>query len=60
MIIFYMIPGHTKFICDASFGSIKKLYKDSHINIVDDVEKVINESSRNNKSIRYNDDLGWR
>jgi len=55
-----MIPGHTKFICDASFGSIKKLYKDSYINTVDDVKNVINESSGNNKSIRYNDGLGWK
>jgi len=40
-----MIPGHTKFICDAKFGSIKKLYKTSLINTVDNVEEVINNSS---------------
>jgi len=56
----FMIPGHTKFICDAKFGSIKKLYKTSHINTVDDVEKVINNSSKYNKSIRYNNGLGWK
>jgi len=55
----FMIPGHTKFICDAEFGSIKKAYKTSHINTVDDVERVINGSSIHNKSIRYNNGLGW-
>ena len=55
-----MIPGHTKFIWDAEFGSIKKAYKSSHINTVDDVEMVINGSSTHNKSIRYNNGLGWR
>lgn len=54
----FMIPGHTKFICDAEFGSIKKLYKTSCINIVDDVEEVINKSSNHNKSIRYKNG-GW-
>jgi len=56
----FMIPGHTKFICDAKFGSIKKAYKTSHINIVDDVEMVINKSSIYNKSIRYDNGIGWK
>ncbi|MDW3631333.1 MAG: hypothetical protein QOK71_07840, partial [Nitrososphaeraceae archaeon] len=56
----FMIPGHTKFICDAKFGSIKKLYKTSLINTVDDVEEVINNSSEYNKSIRYKNGLGWK
>ena len=48
-----------KFIFDAEFGSIKKAYKNSCINTVDDVEMVINRSSIHNKSIRYNNGLGW-
>src|SRR5688572_26118488 len=52
-----MIPGHTKFICDPEFGSIKKAYKNSHINTVG---MVINRSSIHNKSIRYNNGLGWK
>jgi hypothetical protein len=56
----FMIPGHTKFICDAEFGSIKKAYKDSRINTVDDVEMVINKSSIHNKSIRYDNGIGWK
>src|SRR5688572_1648832 len=56
----FMIPGHTKFICDAEFGSIKKAYKNSHINTVDDVEMVINKTSVHNKSIRYDNGIGWK
>ena len=55
----FMIPGHTKFICDSFCGFIKKKYRDRCINIVDDVEKAINDSSRNNGSIRYNNGSGW-
>lgn len=55
----FMIPGHTKFICDSFFGLIKKTYRNRRINIVDDVEKSINDSSIGNKSIRYNNGLGW-
>ena len=55
-----MIPEHTKFICDAEFGSIKKVYKTSHMNIVDDVGDVINRSSNHNKSIRYKNGPGWK
>jgi hypothetical protein len=56
----FMIPGHTKFICDAKFGSIKKVYKSNLINTVDDVEEVINNSSNHNKSIRYKNGSGWK
>ena len=55
----FMIPGHTKFICDANFGHIKSKYKKRCINIVDDVERAINDSSMNNEAIRYNNG-GWR
>ena len=41
----FMIPGHTKFICDSCFGLIKILYRKSKVNTVDDVVSVINRST---------------
>jgi hypothetical protein len=58
----FMIPGHTKFICDGFFGLIKKAYRNRVINTVDHVEEAINDSSknRNNQSIRYKNGMGWK
>ena len=57
----FMIPGHTKFVCDGFFGSIKKIYRNSCINTVDHVEEAINNSTinHNNQSIRYENGTGW-
>ncbi len=41
----FMIPGHTKFICDSCFGLIKILYRKSKVNTVDDVVSIINRST---------------
>ena len=40
-----MIPGHTKFKCDSSFGLIKKLYHKTIVNCVDDIVEVVKKSS---------------
>ena len=58
----FMIPGHTKFVCDGFFGSIKKVYRNRCINTVDHVEEAINDSTtkHNNESIRYKGGMGWR
>jgi len=58
----FMIAGHTKFICDGFFGSIKKVYRNRCINTVDHVEEAINDSTieNNNKSLRYKNGVGWR
>jgi len=45
----FMIPGHTKFICDSLFGKIKKTYRNQKVNTVDDVE-----------GLRYNGGIGWK
>ncbi|CAG8845929.1 28257_t:CDS:2, partial [Gigaspora margarita] len=55
----FMIPGHTKFICDSFFGKIKKLYRTRKINILTDIEQVINDSSKGNTAILYKNKLGW-
>src|SRR4051812_11915267 len=40
-----MIPGHTKFKCDGSFGLIKKLYRKTRVDCLDHVVEVIKKSS---------------
>src|SRR5690349_3578833 len=41
----FMIPGHTKFKCDGSFGLIKRLYRKSTVDCVDHVAEVVKRSS---------------
>ncbi|RIA93944.1 hypothetical protein C1645_593442 [Glomus cerebriforme] len=41
----FMIPDHTKFICDSYFGLIKILYQKSKVNTIDDVASIINNST---------------
>ena len=40
-----MIPGHTKFKCDGSFGLIKKLYRKTSVDCMDHVVEVVKRSS---------------
>jgi len=40
-----MIPGHTKFKCDGSFGLIKKLYRKTRVDCLDHVVDVVKRSS---------------
>ena len=54
-----MIPGHTKFICNSFFGNIKKIYRAQRVNNLDDVEWIINHSSKSNEGLKYNNRNGW-
>ncbi|EXX55226.1 hypothetical protein RirG_227250 [Rhizophagus irregularis DAOM 197198w] len=38
----FMIPSHTKFICDSFFGHIKKVYWKHKVNTINDVKNIIN------------------
>src|SRR6266498_1971444 len=51
-----MIPEHTKFKCDSSFGLIKKLYRKTTVDCINHIVKVIKTSSISglNKTQRYN------
>src|SRR5215216_1078874 len=40
-----MIPGHTKFKCDGSFGMIKKLYRRTRVDCLEHMVEVIKKSS---------------
>ena len=50
-----MVPGHTKFKCDGSFGLIEKLYR-TIVDYVDHIVKVVKNSSTAglNKAQRHN------
>src|SRR5215468_2943467 len=37
----FMVPGHTKFKCDGSFGLIKRLYRNTTVECVDHVVEVV-------------------
>ena len=53
-----MLLGYTKFICDSYFGKIKKTFRDQIVNTIDDVKKIINNSTKSNIELKYNDGLG--
>ena len=57
-----MVPGHTKFKCDGSFGLIKRLYRKTTVDCVDHVVKVVKRSSFTglNKARCYNGDEGFQ
>ena len=58
----FMIPGHTKFKCDGSFGLIKKLYRRTRVDCLDHVVEVVKKSSqaRLNKAQCYEDGKGFQ
>jgi len=58
----FMVPGHTKFKCDGSFGLIKRLYRKATVDCVDHVVDVVKRSSIAglNKARRYNGSEGFQ
>src|SRR3954471_23374566 len=58
----FMVPGHTKFKCDGSFGLIKRLYCNTTVDCVDHVVDVVKRSSIAglNKARRYNGKEGFQ
>ena len=57
-----MVPGHTKFKCDGSFGLIKKLYRKTTVDCVDHIVEVVKKSSTAglNKTQCYNNGKGFQ
>jgi len=53
-----MLLGYTKLICDSYFGKIKKTFRDQIVNTINDVEKIINNFTKSNMGLKYNDGLG--
>ncbi|CAG8723093.1 10730_t:CDS:2, partial [Ambispora leptoticha] len=58
----FMVPGHTKFKCDGSFGLIKKLYRKTTVDYVDHIVKVVKNSSTAglNKAQCYENGKGFQ
>ena len=58
----FMVPGHTKFKCDGSFGLIKRLYRKATVDCVDHVVDVVKRSSIAGLNIarRYNGSEGFQ
>ena len=56
----FVIPGHTKFICDSFFGKIKKDYWKHRVNTIDDVKNIINNSSESNEAILFKNEINWK
>jgi hypothetical protein len=52
----FMVPGHTKFKCDGSFGLIKRLYHNTRVDCIDHMVEMVKSSSisRLNKARHYN------
>src|SRR5947208_16501630 len=57
-----MIPGHTKFKCDGSFGLIKKLYRKTTVDCVNHIVEVVKKSSTAglNKAQCYDNGKGFQ
>jgi hypothetical protein len=57
-----MIVGHTKFNVDSYIGLIKKLFRKTEVNCLDDFIKVVEESSPAglNKVQRYENGQGFK
>ena len=57
-----MVPGHTKFKCDGSFGLIKKLYRKMTVDCVNHIVEVVKRSSTAglNKAQRYDNGKGFQ
>ena len=57
-----MVPGHTKFKCDGSFGLIKKLYRKTTVNCVKHIVEVVKKSSAAglNKAQCYENGKGFQ
>jgi hypothetical protein len=58
----FMVPGHTKFKCDGSFGLIKRLYRKTTVDCVDHIVDVVKRSSITglNKARCYNGSEGFQ
>jgi len=57
-----MVPGHTKFKCDGSFGLIKKLYRKTTVDCVNHIVEVVKRSSTAglNKAQCYENGKGFQ
>ncbi|XP_053392666.1 uncharacterized protein LOC123542687 [Mercenaria mercenaria] len=53
------LPGHTRCLIDAGFGTIKKLYRRSNCDTLQHVVDVVHKSAHSNVPVTY-DENGWK
>ena len=58
IVLSFMMVGHTRCFVDGNFGLLKKFYRSSDIDTVQQLEEMVNKSSRNNIAQMYN--WEWR
>src|SRR6266542_5558716 len=56
----FMIPGHTKFVCDGCFGLIKIKYKYTCVNCKTDIVDIVNQSANVNIAKTYENGTGFK
>ena len=44
----FMIAGHTKCLCDSCFGMLKKKYRRSEVDGIEQLEQVVEQSAKSN------------
>nr|XP_034309101.1 uncharacterized protein LOC117683615 [Crassostrea gigas] len=49
----FMIAGHTKCLCDSCFGMLKKKFRRSEVNGIDELETVVENSAKCNTVVRF-------
>ena len=47
------VPGHARCLVDSGFASLKKLYRRTDCDSIEQLEEVVNKSSSTNEAIRY-------
>nr|XP_022302539.1 uncharacterized protein LOC111110356 [Crassostrea virginica] len=54
----FMIAGHTKCLCDSCFGMLKKKYRRSEVDGIEQLEQVVEQSAKSNTVARCGE-LQW-
>ena len=54
----FMIAGHTKFAVDWGFGLVKKRFRRTRCNTLNDIKRVIEDSSSINHAVLVGDESG--
>ena len=49
----FMEPGHTKCFCDSCFGMIKRVFRKSDVNTIQELERVVERSSKGNRPCHF-------
>lgn len=51
--VYQTLAGHAKCLVDSGFGNVKRLYRRTDCESLDQLEDVVNKSSYSNTAVRY-------